>query len=596
MKSLKSYSISIKIMVFFITLILIPIACIELMQHFFISENTENLLIDNTKQLIFQAEMNVDFYIKDLEDLSFIIANDEDVLEFIDINNKMIDSETIEKNILNLQRTIQTTRPEIAGIMIVNTNDEYISGSMYKTARDPFYNDDWYNIALANPQEYHLLDSAMGRNISTFSMYSEDEVITFVKAIKNEKSNEYTGIILIDMYLSVFEDIVNDIKPSNKGFIYMAYESGDIVFTPINKVAYRISSEIFNNDSDDIYVTINGKSYKVLYRKSDITSWYTVGVFETEAIYAMIIELRNYIILLTIILFGLALSFVWLIGKLFINPLIHLKNLMKKAEDGNMSVRYISDSNDEIGQLGISFNRMISEIQKLLDIVEKEHEQKIDAELRVLQAQIKPHFLYNTLDTIRWMAVEHDATNIADVIKSLTNLFRIGLSKGKDIISLNKEIEHVKSYLAIQKVRYEDEINYEIKVDKTISNYKVLKLILQPLVENAIYHGIKETDTQGLISIRCEIEDGFIRLIVEDNGIGIDKEKLDAINKDLKSGHGDHEIGYGLFNINKRIQLHFGEKYGIQIMSVVDKGTKIFITHPILFNESEIGYENNDSR
>lgn len=174
---------------------------------------------------------------------------------------------------------------------------------------------------------------------------------------------------------------------------------------------------------------------------------------------------------------------------------------MRQAETGDFSIRFSENRQDEIGQLGQSFNRMIEEISNLIDQVYHEQQRKRETELRVLQEQIKPHFLYNTLDTIQWMAQEHGAQDIVDMVSALTQLFRVGLSKGQEMIPLREELRHVESYLFIQKVRYEDKFDYTISINPGIDQLRVLKVILQPLVENAIYHGIKERRGKGHILV-----------------------------------------------------------------------------------------------
>ena len=201
--------------------------------------------------------------------------------------------------------------------------------------------------------------------------------------------------------------------------------------------------------------------------------------------------------------------------------MIELRSLMKEAEEGNLGVRFEGRQEDEIGYLGKSFNTMIEEVQKLIDMVYREQQSKREAELKTLQEQIKPHFLYNTLDTIQWMAQEHGAQDIVKVVGALTSLFRIGLSRGKEMIRVSDEMEHVRSYLIIQKARYEDKFDFTLCTDDEALSCMVLKLTLQPLVENAIYHGIKERRGHGSIRVEALRRDGMLVLRVSDDGVGM---------------------------------------------------------------------------
>jgi two-component system, sensor histidine kinase YesM len=254
---------------------------------------------------------------------------------------------------------------------------------------------------------------------------------------------------------------------------------------------------------------------------------------------------------------------------------------MKRAESGDLDVNFNVKYNDEIGHLGNSFNTMLIEIRKLIDAVYREQKSKRKAELKILQAQIKPHFLYNTLDTIHWMVKKYGADDVIDVINALTSLFRIGLSKGNEVIRVSEEIEHVRSYLFIQKVRYRQLLNYEIAAEDQVQSLYVQKIILQPIVENAIYHGIKPNKVPGTIEIKVELKEDKLILTVTDNGCGIPEEQLQAINEALENDSTE-KMGYGLFNVNERIRLSYGKEFGITLNSETGVGTVVEIRLPII--------------
>lgn len=246
----------------------------------------------------------------------------------------------------------------------------------------------------------------------------------------------------------------------------------------------------------------------------------------------------------------------------------------------------VTDANaDEITALGLSFHLMVGKIKELLAAKIEEHENLKKAELRALQAQINPHFLYNTLDTIIWMAEARRVDQVVELVRVLTRFFRITLSKGKDWITVGEEIEHVESYLAIQKMRYRDILDYQIDVPASVRDAVMLKLTLQPLVENALYHGIKNKRSGGSIIVRGrQLEGGLLQIQVEDNGIGMDPERLAQLRALLGPEGGetfDAEGGYGIRNVNMRTKLYYGAEYGLALESTYLVGTCVSLVIPL---------------
>jgi two-component system sensor histidine kinase YesM len=273
----------------------------------------------------------------------------------------------------------------------------------------------------------------------------------------------------------------------------------------------------------------------------------------------------------------------WGLSRSIYTPIKKLHDVTKTITQTDLQALVNSDNVDEITELGLSFNIMIGKIRELLDSKIKEQEILKKAELRVLQSQINPHFLYNTLDTIIWMAEAKKTDQIVEVVSALSNFFRISLSKGQDWITIAEEIERVRSYLTIQKIRYRDIMDFKIEVDEEISNHTVLKLILQPLVENAIYHGIKNKREGGTIIVRAKSNNGNeVLLEVEDNGIGFAPNKLAQIQAELADNYGEvkQESGFGLGNVNQRIKLYYGIQYSLSVKSKYQIGTCVSFIIP----------------
>ncbi|MBK9925195.1 MAG: sensor histidine kinase [Anaerolineales bacterium] len=280
---------------------------------------------------------------------------------------------------------------------------------------------------------------------------------------------------------------------------------------------------------------------------------------------------------------GFAIVAAWSLSKSIYTPIKKLHDVTTTITKNDLQTLMTSDNVDEITELGMSFNIMIGKIKELLDSKIKEQENLKKAELRALQAQINPHFLYNTLDTIIWMAESKKTDQVVKIVTALSKFFRISLSKGMDWITIGEEVERIKSYLTIQKMRYRDILDFKIDVDKDVAENTILKLILQPLVENALYHGIKNKRRGGTISVRARRKDeNEILLEVEDDGIGFTPEKLARLRNELNDDSGEikMESGYGIGNVNNRIRLYYGKQYGLSIQSEYGTGTRITLVIP----------------
>jgi len=261
------------------------------------------------------------------------------------------------------------------------------------------------------------------------------------------------------------------------------------------------------------------------------------------------------------------------ISRSLMNPIEKLLNMSTRISEGDFSSRAGLSSSDEFNDLAAGMNTMSEKIELLLEQSLEEQKQRQIMEHKILQEQIKPHFLYNTLDAIIWAAEADNTTDVVTLVASLSTFFRISLSHGIDYIPIYDEIEHVRNYLVIQQIRYRDVLTYEIIVDDYIPNKKILKLLLQPLVENALYHGIKNTRERGKITVTIKNENDKLRFTVADNGIGMSKETLNELIYDIN--HGSGEKGYGLYNVNRRLELYYGLSEGLEISSEYKKGTVV---------------------
>ena len=348
-----------------------------------------------------------------------------------------------------------------------------------------------------------------------------------------------------------------------------------------------------------------GDSYLVTYERLKENGWQIYGLKSRQSLLGSLNILRNTIFEITGVIFLIGVTVILLLSHQMTDSLRRLEKRMSCVEKGDLGVRFFYPYKDEVGSLAKSFNYMIGEIQSLVrkqgetieelkrerDYVAEVQKQKRKAELNALQAQINPHFLYNTLNAITWQAADQGAEEISILSNSLGKFFRIGLSKGAEVISLGEELEHVTSYLEIQSIRYHSRFSYEIHVNDRCLDFRMIKLVLQPLAENSIYHGIKEKQGAGIIRISVSEEgagkETVAELAVWDNGAGIPEEKLAFINETLKKGGTDCEAGYGIYNVNERIRLFYGKDYGLHYESSFGHWTKAVLRIPAMPGEVE---------
>ena len=337
---------------------------------------------------------------------------------------------------------------------------------------------------------------------------------------------------------------------------------------------------------DDPEVTFyqNGDRYYMV-ETSDLTGWHVVSVTHDSDIvtdwkYMQIIYALIGLILFLIV--GLATN---RISSGITKPVRRLQEIMQSVDTGEFRLVGSIKATDEIRELAREYDIMVTRIRELMEANMQEQELKRKSDLKALQAQINPHFLYNTLDSIIWMGEMGQSEKVVQMTSALSKLFRISISKGRELIPIRDEMEHVRSYLTIQEMRYKDKFTYEMKIDPDLYDMITLKITLQPLVENAIYHGIKEVDYEGKITISGYLEDDLVILEVTDNGSGMSKEQLEEMIQGLETPLEKRprlsRQGMGVRNVHERIKLYFGPEYGLVCSSIPGEGTTIQVRMPV---------------
>lgn len=416
---------------------------------------------------------------------------------------------------------------------------------------------------------------------------SSINVFSVVKSINDPVTSEAIALLIFfidendisSMYKSGMNDvyIVNSkgivVSSSNKQYFLTAFD------TPYGKIDL---SQTGNNVID-----LNGTKSLVSITYFKKMDWRIVGIVPLNVFASGIHKIARFIIIMGIICFVISLLLSYLLSYFLSSPLKNLVRAMNAVDSGNLDIMVASKSRDEIGLLGLGFNNLMVRVNKLLNEVYIEQKKQRDFEFRLIQFQIKPHFLYNTLETVISLIRLGLHTKAIEAASSMAGYYRISLSKGRDIITLEEEIKIIENYLAIQKIRYTDYMEYEIDIAKEAIRYNIPKLIIQPLVENSIYHGIKQLNRKGLIRIKGYIEKNNIIISVFDNGKGIPENHIHSILKNERKA--ENTTGsFGLANVDSRIKLLFGNEYGLSIESNYEAYTIVSFKIPLITEDGGI--------
>ncbi|MCM3270847.1 cache domain-containing sensor histidine kinase [Paenibacillus elgii] len=401
--------------------------------------------------------------------------------------------------------------------------------------------------------------------------------ISFIESIYS-LSGERIGTLIIDLNPFYFEEIIANSSVQSNEKVFIANASRNIIFNYPNNVSYddviKMYPDIFYANTFQTYGRVFGKDSILVSDSIENTDWKIVRILSTEQILAT----TNTIGLIAVFVLGFLLLLAFMVSYLlsvsFTSPIILLNQSFKKLERGDMNVKVAIDKKDEMGQLGISFNKMVVQLNGLITSMLDDEKKKKELELQILKAQINPHFLYNTLDSIRWLAAMQNAENIADMSSSLIRLLKYNISPS-ELVPLSEELNSIRNYINIQKYRYGDSFHLQLDIEAGTEEQKILKFILQPIVENAIFHGLSPGGGSGTIAIKTEIVHRDLTITVSDDGIGMDVAARMASRKNKKEG------GIGIENVDERIKLYFGRSYGLTIQSAVGSGTRVTFKLPL---------------
>jgi two-component system sensor histidine kinase YesM len=440
---------------------------------------------------------------------------------------------------------------------------------------------EYFKKAMTTEQEYVISKPIVSKS-------DQRPVFILCYPVLNERG-EKVGFINGSVNMERFSKLVSTID-LYEGFTWIMNRNREIYSSdPASRVSEYVSGESLSSiieqgggSPSGTLVLENGKKETATVYYSSIPytqDWILCTLIEDSMLYEQTDTIIRSFLMIGLLLFIISIFPAAMISNSIVKPIQSLKSNMIEVSQGNLQSYSDLQTGDEVSILGQVFNQMLGEIENLINQVVSSQKQKRQAEFRALQSQINPHFLYNTLDTLQWKALEYNAFEVADLVNSLSRFFRISLNGGREYIPIEEEVEHARTYLEIQKVRYREKILYSIEAGHGLHHEYVPKLIIQPLVENAIYHGLKPKRNGGEIHISVTRKENFLHLEVRDNGVGMTEEKLNCLNEDLKNSiESDH---YGLYNINERLKTSFGEDYQILVESKPNKGSAVLLRIPV---------------
>ena len=562
-----------------------------LISWYFTKKSMYENSVNYSYQIIKQVNYDINYYIGYMMNISSIVSKSSDVLQYL--YNEDQTEEEIKKEhdrILSQFATIRGSRNDIYNIAAVAKNGHRIlnDGTDKFTGYIDIEDESWYKAALSSVEGVSISSSHVQNAIQE----SYQWVITLSRPLVNYKTKKKDGVFFVDLNYSAISKLCNNNSLGDKGYIFILDKDGKIVYHPKQDLIYggilsENTKQIMKNKSNSFLSEDGSKLYTV--SRSDLTGWTTVGVIYTQELMKNNKQTQIlYLLIAMILLLGVTVMSDVISGEIT-KPIRQLHDSMNLVEEGCFDEANIDVTTDnEVGNLSESFNIMAERIHALMEQNVYEQKQKRKSELKALQAQINPHFLYNTLDSIIWMSEGGKNDEVVLMTSALAKLLRQSISNDKEEVSIAEEINYVKSYMLIQKMRYADKLDYSIKIAPEIESTRIVKLTLQPIVENAIYHGLKYKKTKGNISIEGSKLGENACITISDDGVGMETETLDRIFKKREQTKSN---GVGVYNVQKRLKLNYGEEYGISYLSRKGVGTMATITLPIADKKNDKKYD-----
>ncbi|WP_183163879.1 cache domain-containing sensor histidine kinase [Alteribacter keqinensis] len=584
-----SLNLRTKLIALIIVTAFIPVSLLGLFSYNYVTKLMQEEISEGELERLKQVNNNLTYFINDVEQLSLFLYKNEEIQEILNKDPYRSPEEKDEdlQQIERLFETVMGAKNWDVSIYIIGANgDRYFS-----TQHLPPH----YNHIRDNWGAFRKAQAADGKNIwdTHYSIRPEEMqevVLTSGRMLHDHSTQEPLGYLMIDIYESALSDIYATGGKHLNDQLFLLDEQGYIISSQPNKeivgtrLSYDFLPRVIQGDQGFFEAEWESQASVLTYDTAEDTGFKIVSLTPIGLIHEKNSLIRN--LTWSFAILGIIISswLAYFLSKTVTDPLYKVMKVMRTVEKGDLTARFAPKYNDDIGIFARRFNRMLGRVNKL---IQENYEKKIrlkESEIKALQAQINPHFLYNTLETVNWMARLHGAKEISKLVVSLGEIMRYSIKRGDDLVPLEEDIKQLKNYLNIQEVRYRDQFNIHMHVDEEAKKALIPSLLLQPLVENAISHGLEGKVEKGNLSITITVISNSLQIIVEDDGAGIDSKTLDRINleKPLQS----KGTGIGLQNVKRRVFLYYGNDFTWHIETKENEGTKFSITLPAYREES----------
>ena len=583
-KIIYNRSIRNSIFIYFTITSLIAVLLIVISIYSRLSSQLSDTVKQENISLVNRVGSSLEVYLRNIMKLS-------DTIYYGIIKNVNLSEESINEE---MKLLYNSNKEQVLNIALISKEGEAISVVPASRLRKKFAvnKEEWFINALNKTENVHFSRPHV-QKIFENGDNGYRWVISMSRAVEiTTGGSTEQAVLMIDMAYQGLDSVLDEVSLGNGGYIYLMDSAGEIIWHP--KFELIASGRVKENNlltatySDgSIEEEFNNMVQTVVIKTVGYTGWKLVGVIKGTGISLNTLKTRLFIVFVISLIIFIVVLINSYISFRVTDPIRELEKSVKKLEEGNLDADIYMGGSYEIQHLGKSVQDMKYRIKGLMQDIVTEHEEKRKSEFNSLQAQINPHFLYNTLDIIVWQIENEKQSEAVHTVTALARFFRLSLGKGKNIVTVKAEIEHVKNYLMIQHMRFKNKFDYEFDVENDVLELSSLKLMLQPLVENAIYHGMEFMDGDGLITIKAWREDNELYLSVADNGLGMTEDKVNLILAGRSNSGNGRGSGIGVKNVNERIKLYFGEGYGLKIDSEPDVGTIITIHLPAKSPEEE---------